>query len=226
VRAAYRDLQTALAHPQLRSAVLLALRAFAQAAQVGATTSRPAEALKFPFVELGPNLLVRYDVQALTSVHGLHDLLYPAIQRALARLEVEGGSMMLLDEARQELYYKVAYDPRAGREQRLREVRFPATQGIAGWVLREGRSLIVPDVDRDPRFYRGVDVQTGTQTRSLVCVPVRTQERVIGVLQAINKRQGVFTAEDVRRLEALAHQVASALEHARVLQERYHLDVQ
>ena len=57
MRAAHRDLQTALAHPQLRPAVLLALRAFAQAAQAGATTPPPADAVTFPCFELGPNLL-------------------------------------------------------------------------------------------------------------------------------------------------------------------------
>ena len=64
VRAARRDLQTAFAHPQLRPAVLLALRAFAQAAQAGATTPPPADAVTFPFVELGPNLLVPLDARA------------------------------------------------------------------------------------------------------------------------------------------------------------------
>jgi two-component system response regulator AtoC len=64
VRAARRDLQTALAHRQLRPAVLLALRAFAQAAQAGATTPPPADAVTFPFVELGPNLLVPLDARA------------------------------------------------------------------------------------------------------------------------------------------------------------------
>jgi Nif-specific regulatory protein len=119
---------------------------------------------------------------------------------------------------------KVADDTRAGHEPRLREVRFPATEGIAGWVIREGQTLIVPDVDQDPRVYRGADVHTSTKTHSLVCVPLRTKERIIGVLEAINKRQGVCTAEDARRSEAFAHQLA--LENARVIQERYTLDVQ
>jgi Nif-specific regulatory protein len=144
------------------------------------------------------------------------------------RLDIERASIILLDEARQELYvyFNVADDTRAGREPRLREVRFPATQGIAGWVLREGHSLIVPDVDNDPRVSRGIDVHTGTKTRSLVCVPLRTTERIIGVLQGINKRQGPFTAEDVRRLEAFANELGRALEQARAIQARYHGDVQ
>lgn len=222
MRTAYRDLQTALAHPQLRPAVLLALRAFAQAAQASATTPPPADA-----VEPVPRLQERPNVEALSSIHDLDHLLKRAIERVVTLLDIENASIILLDEERNELYVaQVADESRVGHERRLRGVRFPATQGVAGWVMREGQSLIVPDVDHDPRFYRGVDVQAGTKTCSLVCVPLRTQERIIGVLEAINKRQGHFTAEDVRRLETFANELARALEQARVIQERYHLDMQ
>jgi Nif-specific regulatory protein len=222
VRAAHRDLQTALAHPQLRPAVLRALRAFAQAAQASATTPPPADA-----VEPVPRLQERPTVEALSSIHDLDHLLKRAIERVMTLLDIERASIILLDEARDELYVaNVADENHVGHEQRLRGVRFPATQGIAGWVVREGHSLIVPDVDNDPRVYRGIDVHTGTKTRSLLCVPLRTTERIIGALEGINKRQGSFTAADVRRLEAFANELARALEHARVIQERYHCDVQ
>jgi Nif-specific regulatory protein len=165
-------------------------------------------------------LMALYEIgQALSSIHDLDDLLHLAIDRAVALLNIESASIILLDEERHELYFKVADDTRVGHEQRLREVRFPATQGIAGWVIREGQSLIVPDVEHDPRHYRGVDVRTGTKTRSIVCAPLRTKERIIGVLEAINKRQGVFTTGDVRLLEAFANQLALALENARLIQE-------
>jgi Nif-specific regulatory protein len=165
-------------------------------------------------------LLALYEIgQALSSVHDLDHLLHLAIERAVALLEIEGASIILLDAERHELYFKVAGDARVGHGQSLREVRFPADQGIAGWVIREGSSLIVPDVDSDPRFYRGVDVLTGARTRSLVCVPVQTKDRIIGVLEAINKRQGDFTSDDVRLLEAFGNHLALALENARLIQE-------
>jgi Nif-specific regulatory protein len=165
-------------------------------------------------------LMALYEIgQALSSIHDLDHLLHLAIERVVALLEIEGASIILLDEESHELYFKVADDTRVGHGQHLREVRFPATQGIAGWVIREGSSLVVPDVDRDPRFYRGVDVHTGTRTRSIVCVPVRTKDRIIGVLEAINKRRGLFTTADVRLLEAFANQLALALENARLIQE-------
>src|SRR5919106_6180859 len=157
--------------------------------------------------------------QALSSGHDLDHLLQLAIGRVVTPLDIESASIILLDDERDELYFKVADDTRAGHEQRLREVRFPAKQGIAGWVIQKGQSLTVPDVDRDPRHYRGVDAHMGMKTRSLICVPLRSQERIIGVLEAINKRQGVFTTEDVRLLEAFANQLALALENARLIQE-------
>jgi Nif-specific regulatory protein len=157
--------------------------------------------------------------QALSSVHDLDHLLELAMERVVTLLDIESASSILLDEERDELYFKVAYDRRAGHEQDLREVRFPAKQGIAGWVINEGQSQIVLDVDRDPRFYGKVDVHTGTRTRSIICVPLRTKNRIIGVLEAINKLQGVFTVDDVRLLEAFANQLALASENARLIQE-------
>ncbi len=222
VRAAHRDLQTALAHPQLRPAVLLALRAFAQTAQAGATTPPPEDA-----VEPVPRLQERTNVEALASSHDRDHLLTRAIERVMMLLDIENASIILLDEARDELYFaQVADENRGGHERRLTGVRFPATHGVAGWVVREGHPLIVPDVDHDPRVFRGFGVHAGTKTRSILCVPLRTTGRIIGVLQGINKRQGPFTADDVRRLEAFADELAPALEQARAIQERSHLDLQ
>ncbi|MFQ5658726.1 MAG: sigma 54-interacting transcriptional regulator, partial [Candidatus Methylomirabilales bacterium] len=156
--------------------------------------------------------------QSLSSIHDLERLLRFAVERVGGLLEIEAASVILLHEERQELYFQVAYDVRAGVEHRLREIRFPADQGIAGWVVREGVSMVVPDVEQDPRFYRAVDEQTGTTTKSLVCVPLRTKDRVLGVLNAVNKRHGPFLQEDVRLLEAFANQLAIAVENARLIQ--------
>jgi transcriptional regulator with GAF, ATPase, and Fis domain len=156
--------------------------------------------------------------QALCALHDLDRVLQYAIEQVVMLLEAEGASVLLLDEARQELYFHVAEDTRPGVERRLREVRFPADQGIAGWVVREGVSALVPDLTQDPRHYRGVDAQTGTQTRALICVPLRTQDRIIGVLEAINKRQDAFSPADVSLLETLAPMLALAIENSRLIQ--------
>jgi GAF domain-containing protein len=149
-------------------------------------------------------LLALYNIaQSLCSVHDLDLLLRFAIEQVVALLEVESSAVLLLDEERKELYFKAADDTRSGAEQKLQEIRLPADKGIAGWVLREGVAVAVPNVEQDPRFYREVDKQTGVKTKSYLCVPLKTKGRIIGVLTAVNKRNGDFSQEDVRLLEAL-----------------------
>jgi Nif-specific regulatory protein len=165
-------------------------------------------------------LLALHEIgQALWSRHDLDDLLHLAIERVVTLLDAEGSSVILLDEERRELYFKVSDDARVGRESQLRQIRFPANRGIAGWVIREGVPLVVPNAEQDPRWYHRVDDHTGVKTRSLACVPLRTKARIIGVLEAINKRRGLFDEADVRLLEAFANQLALALDNARLIQE-------
>ncbi|HJY83422.1 MAG TPA: sigma 54-interacting transcriptional regulator [Candidatus Binatia bacterium] len=140
------------------------------------------------------------------------------MERVVALLEIESAAIILLDEERQELYFKAADDIRSDVGQKLREIRFPAEQGIAGWVVCTGVSALVPDVEQDSRFYQGVDMQTERKTKSLICVPLKTKDRIIGVLEAINKLEGSFFQEDVRLLESLASQLALAIENARLIQ--------
>jgi Nif-specific regulatory protein len=156
--------------------------------------------------------------QALCGIHDLEQLLQFATDQVMALLEVESSAVILLDAERRELYFKVADHARSGVEQKLREVRFPAGQGIAGWVIQHGVSALVPDVQQDPRWYPGVDAQTGMETKSLLSVPLRTRERVLGVVTAVNKRERPFGPEDLRLLEALANPLALAIENARLIQ--------
>ena len=92
----------------------------------------------------------------------------------------------------------------------------PADKGIAGTVVQTGQSLLVPDVHRDPRFYSQVDQQTGGETQSILCAPLRTQHGIIGVIECINKREGEFTQTDLTFLEALAATIAVSIENARL----------
>jgi HD-GYP domain-containing protein (c-di-GMP phosphodiesterase class II) len=94
-------------------------------------------------------------------------------------------------------------------------------EGIAGWVAQEGKSDLVPDTSRDPRWSRKADEKSKFQTRNMVTVPVKSKGKVIGVLQALNKlHDKKFDQEDLRLLESLADQVAIALENARLYEEQ------
>src|SRR6185436_9320674 len=96
---------------------------------------------------------------------------------------------------------------------RLAEIRFPITQGVAGWVLANGRGVVIDDAQNDPRFYGGVDKTTGTVTRTLVAAPLRTSTGgALGVIEVINP---AATAEgDLEFLEAIGSTVAVAHERA------------
>ena len=93
-------------------------------------------------------------------------------------------------------------------------MRFPADISIAGSVLKSGRAERIDDAGRDPRFYRGVDTSTGSTTRSVLAVPLVARGETVGVIEAINDRDGPFRDEDLTLLESLAEVIAIALSNA------------
>jgi signal transduction histidine kinase len=92
----------------------------------------------------------------------------------------------------------------------------PADNSIAGWVFTHGEPIVSDDVLNDPRFYRELDVLTRFETHSILGVPLRTKDKILGVIEAVNKHEGFFTDEDVQILETLAAQAAIALENSRL----------
>ena len=119
----------------------------------------------------------------------------------------ERGTLFLNDEKTGELYSRVAQ----GTFQR--EIRILNTTGIAGHVFTEREAIIVHDAYKDARFNRSVDEQTGFVTRNILCVPIRTvKNEVIGVAQALNKKKGRFTKDDLRVLESMTTQATVALQ--------------
>jgi PAS domain S-box-containing protein len=89
-------------------------------------------------------------------------------------------------------------------------------QGIAGWVVHRNQSVVVNEVERDRRFYSGVDAVTDFKTRSILCVPLRVHNEAIGAIEMINKRDGAFTQDDRDLLEAVAAIASVALDNARL----------
>ncbi|MDJ0870085.1 MAG: ATP-binding cassette domain-containing protein [Myxococcota bacterium] len=119
----------------------------------------------------------------------------------------EHGTLFLLDAQRGELWSKTSTD--AGPH----EIRIPRDAGIAGAVVSSGIGLNIPDAYEDPRFYRGVDEETGFRTRSILAVPLRTAEgEVFGVAELLNKLSGdAFDEGDRRRFEDLTASMSAIL---------------
>lgn len=100
--------------------------------------------------------------------------------------------------------------------QNLPPLRLAPGEGIAGWVAQHGEPVLSNDVYHDRRFYTRSDEQSGFRTDSMLCVPLRIEQRVIGVLEAINKHPGLFDEQDLKLLQAIANPLAIALENARL----------
>lgn len=122
-------------------------------------------------------------------------------------LEAERGSVFLYDEAADELVMTVVED--------IEPIRVPMGHGIAGHCARERRLINVHDCYADARFNQEVDRASGYRTRCMLSVPLVGQEgRLVGVLQLLNRRGGVFDAQDEQTASALAAQCAMALQRA------------
>lgn len=98
-------------------------------------------------------------------------------------------------------------------------IRLQPGQGIAGWVVKHGEPVIVEDVASDPRFYAQVDEQIGFETRGIICAPIQVQEKLIGVLEAINPTQERIEEHHLEVLIGIAGLAGTAIQHARLFSE-------
>jgi GAF domain-containing protein/CheY-like chemotaxis protein len=136
------------------------------------------------------------------------------IQEVTRLLNLEAGSVLLVEG--DELVVHAAVGPLA---ERVQGCRFPRDRGIAGRAVRTAQPQLVPDVKGDPDFFPGVDAASGFVSRSLLAVPLEAQGRIIGVIEAVNKRDGDFGPLDVQLLTSLAPAASSALANARLYAE-------
>jgi len=151
--------------------------------------------------------------RAITASLKLEAVLQMVMQEVCTLLSAEGASILLRDPATNDLVFAASSGLNV---EELSGVRVPLTAGIAGWVVRERRSVIVNDVQHDQRFYRAVDAVTALTTRALVAVPLMFKGAVWGVMEAINKAGAEFTPRDCEMLEALASSAAIAIENAQL----------
>jgi len=156
--------------------------------------------------------------QQLNSVLDHVTLLRRIISAALELTDTEAVSILLVDPVTGELRFEQASN--ATTASKMQDIIVPMEGSIAGWVVTHGEGRVIEDVRRDPSFFKDVDEELEFVTRNLLAVPLRAHNRVIGALEALNKRDGErFTDEDVRILNILAGQAAIAIENARLFQQ-------
>jgi len=137
------------------------------------------------------------------------------IDAATTLLGAEAGSL-LLRSSEGDLTFDIALGKKSDR---LKSLRLQRGVGIAGWVLEHEKGQIVNDVGKDPRFFKEADEISGYKTKNLICVPLKSKDSTIGVIEVVNKKTGLFDKDDLEMLEALSNQVALAIENARLYEE-------
>ena len=163
------------------------------------------------------DLKLLYEVA--TSIHAIKDfdeMLRLVLHKIKEVFQIDGASLALHEPDRKMFYFIQTVEmQQEGRDNGIEKMHFPDHLGIAGWVLRNNQTVIIPDASKDERIYKEFNTQQGVSTRSMICVPLRTPKGIIGVLYAINKLDGSFTKRHSLLLEILSVTLAMAVENAR-----------
>jgi diguanylate cyclase (GGDEF)-like protein len=151
--------------------------------------------------------------KTLTSTLELKQILGTLMDQITRLLQPKNWSMLLMDERTDELYFEIVVGE--GSE-KIKDLRMKIGEGICGWVARECKPLLIPDVNKDPRFSKKADQVSNFKTEAIACVPMVSKGKVLGVIELINKKAGgnEFTEDDLNILETIADYAAIALENA------------
>ncbi len=157
------------------------------------------------------DLLVFHQVaRSLTSSFDLDTILRTIMEHMERFVEAELWTLLMLDEASQELYYAIA----AGREETsLRGLRVKMGEGVAGWVVEHGETLLVPEAQNDPRISKEHAAKPST-VRSVIALPLRGRKGTHGVIEIFNPRADQLTDYTIAFLHILADHAAIAIENA------------
>ncbi|MEK6256879.1 MAG: GAF domain-containing sensor histidine kinase [Chloroflexota bacterium] len=152
----------------------------------------------------------------LASTLDLDALLNGIVQAAADVSNSKAASILLYDNVANELFFQASTDIDA---RLMVGLRVPVEGSIAGAIIKSKQPIIVADVDEDPRHFEKVSKKTKSKTDSILGIPLITKNKVVGVLEALNKRQGKFTLVDQDLLTTLGSQAAVAIENARLFQQ-------
>lgn len=159
------------------------------------------------FVEVSHNLASTLD---------LDDLLKKIMDVAVELVGAEEASVLLYDPHSHRLFFQTATNVESSPEL---QTLFVPEESIAGWVALNRQPQIVNNAQQDRRHFNEIDLRVNFNTRSLIAVPLVTRQKLIGVLEVLNKRQGIFDAEDQEIMLALAAQAAVAIENSRLFRQ-------
>ena len=161
--------------------------------------------------------------KALTSSLDMKEVLGIVMEKIRVLLRPENWSLLLLDPATNDLRFEVVVGEGA---EKLRNIRLKLGEGVAGWVAREKIPVLVPDVSLDPRFSKKGDAASHFTTRSIICVPLITRGRCLGVIELVNRIENEsFVEDDLLLLTAIADFTAIAIDNAISLNRVHELTI-
>lgn len=156
---------------------------------------------------------LQQDAPTITSEQDLDLFLNKVLYTALKAMDAANGSLMLMDQETDELVFAVV---KGTIQSELQGYRIPKTVGVAGWVATHAEPLIVDRPRLDDRFYSHIDETFGFKTTSLICAPLLGEDKVVGVIEVLNKfSQEAFNEVDLDLLTILAHIAAEAIERVK-----------
>lgn len=151
-------------------------------------------------------------VKTFNSSLELDKVLEKVLSLTSKTMEAEASSLLLIDEPANRLFFKTSTGSKA---KDLGQFSLKIGEGIAGFVASSREPLLVNDVNKDPRFQKEISETIDFPTKSILCVPLIIQDRIIGVIEVINKKGG-FTESDSQLLLTITQQAALAVENARL----------
>ena len=156
--------------------------------------------------------------RSITAVTDIDVLLKVIAEETKIAIQADRCTVFMLDKEKNELWSKVAL----GMDSQ--EIRFPADKGLAGYVVKTGEPLNIPDAYNDPRFNPDIDKETGYRTKTILCMPIKNNnQEIIGAFQVLNKLSGVFTKGDEDLLVAIGGSASIALENAQLFEQQKEL---
>ena len=153
--------------------------------------------------------------QHLSSTLNPDEVLELLLQRVTSMLEAEDGSILLTEEPSGDLIFQISM---GNVSDQIKPLRIPKGEGIAGQVALTGVPVRVDNAQKDKRHFKKIDMNTGFLTKTILCVPLLTRQKIIGVIEVFNKRSGPFTDGDQIILSSIASFAAIAIENARLHQ--------
>lgn len=149
--------------------------------------------------------------QAVAAEKDIDKLMQTIAEEARDAVQADRCTVFLYDKNTDELWSKVALGLGS------HELRFNASQGLAGHVFRTGEIINIKDAYSDSRFNKEIDLKTGYTTKTILCMPIRNiEQEIIGVFQILNKLSGYFTQEDEDILIAIGSSAGISLENAKL----------